>query len=119
MALNFGSVLGGAVSQLGRGDFGSRPSGVACNWGKSTPESLGAVVPGLSTDQGIKSLEDGTHSKPATEFRGMVNKVNPNDSGRMPRDSTSLPSGLSHFNLVECFVCCLHELPWKFGLINW
>lgn len=124
MALKFSSVLGGAVSQLGWEDLGSKPSGVVCNWGKGTAETPSVVFSGLSTHRGIKSLDDGNLSNPGTELQGIVDKVDNNDSGRIHRDLASFPSGLSHSNLVnvfvvlsfKCFGFCLDELPWTCNL---
>lgn len=95
MALKFSSVLGGAVSQLGWEDLGSKPSGVVCNWGKGTAETPTVVFSGLSTHRGIKSLDDGNPSNPGTELQGIVDKVDNNDSGRILRDLASFPKPLS------------------------
>ena len=99
MALKFGSVLSGAVSQFGWGDFDSKPSGVVCNWGKGTAEAQSVIFSALSTHRGIKSLNDGNPSNPGTEMQGIVDKVDNNYSGRMHRDLASFPSGLPHFLL--------------------
>ncbi|KAK9284679.1 hypothetical protein L1049_023855 [Liquidambar formosana] len=99
MALKCGVVLGGAVSQLGWGDLGSKPSGVAWNRVRESERVRKWVCCSgfseLSAHRAIRSVGDESPSKPESELQQVVDQRESNVSNRVQKDLGSFPRPLS------------------------